>query len=186
MKCIANVLIILPTLIVLYIYYPIIKTEIQYHIQTQSYNPSQLTKESANFEIVIPKLGIETQVVENVDPFKKDEYMEALQTGVAHASTSVTPDKNGTTYVFAHSSDNPFSLTRYNTDFYLLHKLRTGDEITLIYQGVEYQYKVSGTKVVKPDQVDALTQSTDNQLILQTCTPVGTSLNRLLVFAQPA
>ena len=182
-KHLANFLIVLPIVSTLYIYFPILKTEFSYRYQSQT--SEQQNPISADFGIIIPKLGINETVIKDVDPFNKLEYMNALTKGVAHAKNTSTPDKNGTTYLFSHSSDNPFSITRYNTAFYLLPKLETNDEIIVYQDGKEYTYLVTEKKIVKPWEVDALTESTKDQLILQTCTPVGTSVNRLLVFAKP-
>jgi len=182
-KLLSWFLIIFPLVSTLYIYYPILKTELNYRVNAG--RQVVLAPKSHEFGVVIPSLGVNELVIPNVDAFNKAEYMQALYKGVAHAKNSVPPDQDGTTYLFAHSSDNPFSITRYNTSFYLLPKLAVGDEILLYYQNKEYTYRVSHLEVVKPYQVKALTESTENQLILQTCTPVGTSLNRLLVFAEP-
>ena len=182
-KHLANFLIVLPIVSTIYIYFPILKTEFSYRYQPK--NSGQHIPKSTDFGIIIPKLGINETIINDVDPFNKPEYMEALTKGIAHAKNTSTPDKNGTTYLFSHSSDNPFSITRYNTAFYLLPKLEKDDEIIVYQNGQEYTYLVTAQKIVKPWEVDILTNSTDNQLILQTCTPVGTSVNRLLVFAKP-
>jgi LPXTG-site transpeptidase (sortase) family protein len=51
--------------------------------------------------------------------------------------------------------------------------------------GKNYNYVVYDKKVVEPWQVSYITESKKTQLIVQTCTPIGTSLYRLLVFADP-
>ena len=57
--------------------------------------------------------------------------------------------------------------------------------IIITVNGERYKYKVTERKEVSPTAVSYLVNHTENQLILQTCTPIGTSLNRLLVFATP-
>lgn len=177
-----NLLLIIPVVALGYTYWPVIFTEYNYRTQGElrDWQPVDST-----FSIVIPKLGINELVIADVDPFNYSDYMKALEQGVAQASGSYTPDIGKTTYLFAHSSDNPFSITRYNTSFYLLSRLAPGDKIYLYYQGQEYVYQMDSNQVVSPNQVEYLTKLNEHQLILQTCTPIGTALNRLLVFASP-
>lgn len=90
---------------------------------------------------------------------------------------------SGTIYLFAHSSELPWRMTRQNTAFFKLDQLKSGDVIKLIKDGVEYIYFVKEKKTVWPNEVKYLKDLKKDQLILQTCTPIGTSLQRLLVFA---
>jgi LPXTG-site transpeptidase (sortase) family protein len=135
--------------------------------------------------IVIPKIHAEAPVILNVDPWNEAIYKKALQQGVAHAKGTSLPGNKGTTYLFAHSSGMPWEMTRYNTIFLRLSELRQDDIIQLSVDGKRYKYKVKNEKIVPPTAVSYLINSTANQLILQTCTPIGTSLNRLLIFAAP-
>jgi sortase A len=182
LRLVGNLLIAISLLSLGYIYWPILKLELVYLLRGQSTISQPVSKD---FGIVIDKLGINQSVTKNVDPFDKSAYLPALARGVAHAAGTGLPDQPGSIYLFAHSSDNPFSITRYNTAFYLLDRLTVGDEIKIFYEGRLFRYRVSTSKVVKPWQVEALTEIQSDQLILQTCTPIGTSLNRLLVFATP-
>jgi sortase A len=64
-----------------------------------------------------------------------------------------------------------------------------GDKIYVDYNGVRYTYKVQGTKVVEPTDVQSLVNiANDNEgvpmITLITCTPLGTSRYRLLVYAE--
>ena len=62
--------------------------------------------------------------------------------------------------------------------------MKVGDTFYVNYQQKRYVYKITRTEVVKPTDVGAL--NTDNSkpvATLITCTPLGTALNRLLVFA---
>lgn len=183
-KVVGNLLIVTSLLSLLYIYYPILKLELAYRLR-DSLPSKSIVPVSSEFGIVIDKLGINEKVTPSVDPFDQSQYLPILAHSVAHAQGTSLPDGPGNVYLFAHSSDNPFSITRYNTSFYLLHKLEVGDPIKIYYQGELHQYRVSGSTVVKPWQVQALTDMESPGLTLQTCTPIGTSINRLLVFANP-
>jgi LPXTG-site transpeptidase (sortase) family protein len=180
-KTFGNSLITISLISLAYIYYPILLAEYNFRFGPKV----QASAPTSEFSIVIPKLNISETVFANTDPFNQEEYSQILTQGVAHAKNTSLPGQSGNVFLFAHSSDNPFSITRYNTAFYLLPKLAPGDEISLYYNTQEYKYRVREAQTVKPWQAEALTTDTRNQLTLQTCTPVGTSINRLLVFADP-
>lgn len=163
----------------LFIYYPYLK-ELLY--------PPKITNEmriSAKFSIEIPKINVFSKVTANVDPFNSTEYLNALKNGVAHAKGTALPGQKGTVYLFAHSSDVPWRITRYNTAFFKLDFLKNGDVIEVRHEGKEYKYKVYEKRTVWPSDVEYLTENQGDILILQTCAPVGTDIQRLLVFAEP-
>lgn len=137
------------------------------------------------FFVTIPKINAQAPVIPNVDPWNKAIYNKELKKGVAHAKGTALPDGNGTIFLFAHSSLPPWEMTRVNTAFLKLGQLENGDQIQLLKDGKEYIYKVRDKKEVWPTEVQYLTQLEKDQLILQTCVPIGTALRRLLVFADP-
>jgi sortase A len=147
-----------------------------------------LTPPDTNFSILIPKIGASAKVFPNVDVSNQDIYLPILMQGVAHAAGSVFPGINGNVYLFAHSTDNFWDVGRYNAVFYLLKNLTKGDEVVIYYQNKRYNYIATGSKIVNPSDVSYLVNSQNQnkqQLILQTCWPPGTTLQRLLVFASP-
>ena len=173
---IGNLLIGLSIAIVLFIYYPIIMV---YSL------PIQINKVNADFSIEIPKIKLASPVIKNVDAFNEKEYRKALIKGIAQAKGSTLPGEKGTIFLFGHSSDYPWNLTRYNTIFLRLGDLEKNDLVILKKDGKEYRYRVFDKKVVWPNEVKYLSQNNKTQLILQTCTPIGTAFQRLLVFATP-
>lgn len=140
---------------------------------------------TSDFSISIPKINAQAPLIDNVDPWNETEYRKALEKGVAIAAGFSKPGENGTSFIFAHSSDSPWRITSYNTVFFRLGELKEGDEVEIKYNGYQYKYKVSYSIEVWPNEVEAITKQNGNQLVLQTCTPIGTSLKRLLVFANP-
>lgn len=146
-----------------------------------------LIPKDTQFDILIPKIGANSQVFANVDPSNEDNYLPILKKGVAHARGTALPGEPGSIYLFAHSTDNFWDVGLYNAVFYLLKDLHKGDAVTVFYLGKRYDYKVSDTKIVDPDDVSFITQSkqTGSQLVLQTCWPPGTTWKRLLVIAKP-
>jgi sortase A len=142
---------------------------------------------NTDFDIVIPRIGANARVIPNVDPTDEESYLAALKKGVAHARGSVFPGMQGTTYMFAHSTDNFWDVGRYNAIFYLLKDLQPTDSITVFYTGKRYDYQVQNVQIVDPNEVGYLVnaQNTPEQLVLQTCWPPGTTWKRLLVVATP-
>lgn len=139
-----------------------------------------------NFSVVIPKIGANSRVIPNVDAGNYDAYINALTAGVAHADGTGFPGGGTNIYLFAHSTDSFWNVGRYNAVFYLLKELERGDEVDVFYGRVRYTYKVVEKKVVPPSDVQYLIDRTPyEQLILQTCWPPGTTLERLLVIARP-
>jgi len=175
-RWLGNLLIIGPILILAYVYYPIITI---YLIP-----PTITTAPNTGYYITIPKIHAQSPVILDVDPWNEAIYRPALQQGVASALGFATPTTPGPIFLFAHSSDNPWNITRYNTIFFRLPELTTGDKITLTQNGQVFNYEVRSKIEVWPNQTEFLTNP-PGKLILQTCVPIGTSLKRLLIFADP-
>ncbi len=135
--------------------------------------------------ITIPKIHAQAPVIPGVDPYNQAVYDAALKHGVAQAKGTSLPGQKGTMYLFAHSSGPVWDLTHFNTIFWRLGELQKGDLITIRRNGENFYYTVHDTKVISPSNLSYLRDTRKTQLILQTCTPVGTSLFRLLVFANP-
>ena len=143
-----------------------------------------LVPEDPNFSIVIPKIGANARVLSNINAAEQKDYLDALKNGVAHTAGTAFPGEGGHIFLFAHSTDYFWNVSTYNAIFYLIHKLAPGDEIDLFYQGQRYVYRVIGSEVVDPSEVQYLTRKTNKEfLTLQTCWPPGTTLKRLLIFA---
>jgi LPXTG-site transpeptidase (sortase) family protein len=146
-----------------------------------------LVPKDSEFSIVIPKIGASSKVFADVDPADENQFLPILMKGVAHAQGSVFPGMKGNVYLFAHSTDNFWDVGRYNAVFYLLKDLKKGDEVVIFYKSVRHEYVVTDSKIMDPNQVFYLIKGQQNQeqLILQTCWPPGTTWQRLLIFAKP-
>ncbi|MFH1827318.1 MAG: sortase [bacterium] len=143
-----------------------------------------IVPEDPAFSVVIPKIGANAKVIQNVDASNKNEYLDVLKKGVAHTQGTAFPGEKAHIFLFAHSTDYFWNLGNYNAVFYLLYKLERGDEINLVYKGNRYLYKVIGTQVVDPSQVEYIRRKSNKEfLTLQTCWPPGTTLKRLMVYA---
>ena len=135
--------------------------------------------------ITIPALFIDSPIVFNVDPNDEKMYRAALGKGIAHASSTAFPGSGvGLGYYFAHSSAPQF-VTQYNAIFYLLDKLKAGDEIYIFHDKEQTDYRVTTKEFTEPTDVSFLKRMYNKEtIVLQTCWPPGTTRKRLLVYAE--
>lgn len=196
-------MIILSSLFLVYLLYPTGKAYFTYYYSFKSKDDNQkkdilikanqnIIKETpkvVNFEILIPKIGAKTQIMANISPYNEEEYIKVLEKGVvAQSSISNLPGSGlgKMTYIFAHSSNQGIVAARNNPVFYLLGELSTGDSVWIERNGTKYLYTVYDKKIVGAHEIKYLNYFEPDKeiLILQTCWPIGTDWNRLLVFAQ--
>jgi LPXTG-site transpeptidase (sortase) family protein len=146
-----------------------------------------IVPKDTDFSITIPKIGASAKVYPNIDPINSGEFVPVLQNGIAHAKGSVFPGLSGNVYLFAHSTDSWWNVGRYNAVFYLLKNLTKGDPIIVFFENKRHEYTVSQVLVMDARDVSLLTaaQSGEEQLVLQTCWPPGTTWKRLVVLAKP-
>ena len=172
-----NLFIAVSILLFFLIFYPV--------VQAYSFPPQiQAQSELKGNYITVPKIHAQAPLFFNVDPFNESIYRPILKKGVAQAKGTSLPGQKGTVFIFAHSSGSTLEETNYNTIFLRLGELKNGDNILIKKDGKVYEYRVYDKKLVWPTETKYLKEK-KNQLILQTCWPIGTSLKRLLVFANP-
>lgn len=142
---------------------------------------------STDYGIVIERINANATVVPQIDPANEQEYVRALQNGVAEAKGSTEPGQPGNIFLFSHSVDAPWNVSRYNAIFYLLREMEKGDRIIIFYKGKRYDYIVYEKTIAKPGDVSFLANRYNKPVLtLQTCDPPGTLLNRLIVLAKLA
>lgn len=137
------------------------------------------------FSVVIPKIGAYSDVIANVDTANKQEYQEALSNGVAHARGTYFPGQGKSVFLFAHSTDSPANIARFNAVFFLLRKLESGDKIIVFFADKKYLYEVTEKVVAEAGDTSWLDVGSEERLVLLTCDPPGTTWRRLLVIAKP-
>ncbi len=141
--------------------------------------------------LMIPKLNVEVPVVFGS---KNDvnSMSAAMSNGVAHFAVpgaQARPGEIGNFVVSGHSAGNIYQQSDYKFIFSGLTRMGGGDLIYMDYNSQRYTYRVTGTKTVDPSDVGALRSiASDNagkpMITLITCTPLGTSKYRLLVFGE--
>jgi LPXTG-site transpeptidase (sortase) family protein len=143
--------------------------------------------------IIIPKLNLNVPLVtpsyqnllsENWTGVEED-IQDALQHGIVHYPGTARPGQAGNFFVTGHSSYYPWAPGKYKNVFARLHEIDVGDEYWVYYGGDKHRYVVREKQEVKPSNVRVLDQPLDKRTAtLMTCTPVGTTLRRLIVTAE--
>ena len=141
------------------------------------------------YMIQIPKIMAISEVVANVSPFDAAEYKKVLKTDVVAQAKGSYPPGSGvgkSTYIFAHSTRQGLNMVAKNAVFYLLGELQPGDKIFIGFEGKDFTYKVIDKKIVKAEDIQYLSYSDPRReiLILQSCWPIGTDWQRLVVLAE--
>lgn len=149
-------------------------------------DPSIDTKVSAEPKIIIPKINVDAPVVYGAAPDVQSQR-KAMEKGVAHfavSGASALPGQAGNVVLAGHSSNDAFAAGGYKFIFAQNEKLHKDDVIYLNYEGKRYTYKITGSEVVKPNEVSKIQTGTQKPMLtLVSCVPVGTADKRLLVYA---
>ena len=154
-------------------------------------DPTVSTNVHESPTLMIPKLNVEVPVTFGAKSDVKS-MAAAMMNGVAHFSipgASAVPGEIGNFAVSGHSAGNVYETTQYKFIFSGLTRLTNGDLIYMDYNGTRYSYRVTGTNTVDPSDSAALRRiANDNpgkpMITLITCTPLGTSKYRLLVYGE--
>ncbi len=135
-------------------------------------------------QLVIPAIGVSAPIVWDVPAV---DALAKLQDGVVQVRESYLPGEAGRTFIAGHSSGYWWFRNQWTSVFVLLDKLNDGNYIFLKYQNQTFAYRVVRREIVPPSRVDVIRDERVqlNELALMTCTPIGTSLNRLVVYAEP-
>lgn len=150
--------------------------------EIESIDPTVTNAISNDPKVIIPKINVNAPIVFDVDP---NNTMDAMDDGVAHfraPGASAYPGEMGNFVISGHSSGDIYETNPYRFIFAGLERLTEGDLVYINYEGTRYTYSIIKRQIVDPSNVASLAMGTDKPLItLITCTPLGTSKNRLLV-----
>lgn len=152
-------------------------------IPTQQQQSNQAEVVDAQNIIIIPKIGVQAPLV-FPDTIDEQLVLRALQDGVVHYAGTAKPGENGNSVFFGHSSNDVWEKGNYKFVFVLLEKLVPGDQYEIHYQSRKYVYTVEETRVVNPNDLSVLNQTSTPYSTLITCTPPGTSWKRFIVKAK--
>jgi sortase A len=137
---------------------------------------------SSLFSIKIPKIGLDTVVVEGVgvEELKKGPGLFpdcAVQKTEDCVDGAKYPGEEGNVAISGHR-------TTYGAPFFRLNDVQNGDTIDLESRGVRYRYKVTGQEIVDPVAgYENVLQHGKTELTLTTCHPRFSAAQRLIVHA---
>jgi sortase A len=120
--------------------------------------------------VVIPKIGLDAIVVEGAS-------RKELSEGPGHMKQTAMPGQTGNAVITGHR----------DTFFRHIYELVKGDRIQVRRAGSVFTYEVTGKKIVMPEDVSVIRQTSDPQLTLITCYPtyyIGPAPKRLVVFSK--
>jgi sortase A len=121
-----------------------------------------------DFRLRVPRLGYTAIVREGVG-------LGVLAIGPGHYPTSAWPGRPGNVGVAAH-----------NVSWIQFGDLRPGDGLVLETRYGTFNYRMTGSRIVTPDDTSVLSPQPDRQLTLTTCWPLWAgqfATRRLAVFA---
>ncbi len=151
-------------------------------------DPSLASNVGPEPRLIVPKINVDVPIVWDAVAADQNSLNNAMDHGVAWfniVGANAKPGEKGNFVVSGHSSNDWLDNGNYKFIFARLEQIKEGDIIYANFNGTRYTYNVTGTKVVKPTDVTALHLGDDKPYItLVTCTPLGTAINRLLVFGE--
>lgn len=132
------------------------------------------------FYLSIPRLGLSNAIVSAGD--------NDLNKHLVNFNGTAYPPAKGNAVVFGHSTlPQLFDPHNYKTIFATLHTLKLGDKLVITENGVSYIYLIDSVSIVGPDDTTPLEQQYDaSYLTLITCTPPGTTWQRLIIHSRLA
>lgn len=143
--------------------------------------------------IIIPSLNLRAPIVSpSTNSLLREDWkqletdiQEALEQGVVHYPGTAEPGQAGNFFLTGHSSYFPWAEGEYKSIFARLGELSVGDEYWIYHGGDKHRYVIDSKKEIVPGDVAVLDQPINKRIsTLMTCTPVGTTLRRLILTAQ--
>jgi LPXTG-site transpeptidase (sortase) family protein len=108
--------------------------------------------------------------------------MSELEKWVVRYPWSVKPGEIWNSFIFWHSSNFPWVNWEYNDVFSLLNNVTNWDDIIIYYNQKKYVYTIKQKNVISPWNVSIFKwNKTKAQVMIMTCWPIWTTLNRLVV-----
>jgi sortase A len=147
-----------------------LESEWEHQAVTSAPGQPQLSPEQMLTRILIPKIAMDAIVVEGAS-------RKELSAGPGHMKQTAQPGETGNAVITAHR----------DTFFRHIYELTKGDQIQVRRSGKTFTYEVTGKKIVVPEDVSVIKQTTDPQLTLITCYPtyyIGPAPKRLVVFSR--
>ena len=139
-------------------------------ILTSAHPPTPRPNETSIRRIDIPSIGLAAMVLEGDDE-------NTLRLAVGHIPDTAVPSLSGNVGLAGHR----------DTFFRPLQRIRIGDMIRVSTDAGAFQYRVTSTRVVLPEDVQVLDATQKPTLTLVTCYPfhyIGAAPTRFVVHAE--
>jgi len=157
-------------------------------------NILKIDEESLNYDkpfyISIPSINIYSLPVKpNVESSTESVYKEVLEYSLAHFRNTGLPISKvkNNMVIYGHSASLNYQPRRNDprVAFSFLPEVKIGDKIYIDIAGKNYEYTISKTKVVNPDETSIITGTPEQQtLTLFTCYPIGNNTQRFVIIAR--
>ncbi len=119
----------------------------------------------------IPRLGLTIMIVEGTEA-------EPLKRGPGRFSDLFVPGEGGLVYVAGHR-------TTYSAPFSRIDTLRPGDAVFIDVPYGRFEYRVTGHRIVRADDLSVLRSRGEEVLALQACHPRFFASHRYIAYAKP-
>lgn len=120
--------------------------------------------------LVIAAIGVDAPLGDGLSD-------DTLDISPMHWSLSSMPGELGTMNILGHRSS-------HGGPFLRLDELRAGDAVTVSNDGISWTYRVTGSRVVAPQDVLNLVDNGTANMNLIACHPIGSTEQRLVVLAE--
>src|SRR5574344_15420 len=148
-------------------------------------DPTVATAVSDTNKLLIPKINVDVPAWFGIPLSEVDADMRKGVAQYVISGASAMPGEYGRIIITGHSAGDVYSNNQYKYIFSGLERLVEGDLIYIDYNKARYTYKVTGSEIIEPTDVNKVAYSGNKKtLALITCTPLGTSLHRLVVHAE--
>lgn len=134
--------------------------------------------------VVIPSVQIDAPITWDVDGRDMDKYLPVLRDHIAHYDWTPKPGEGGSTMLFAHSTFWENLPNNFDEVFAPLYDMKNGDKVYVVYAGKLFTYEMYQSKVIVPTDPEFISQDGPERVMLMTCYPLGSTKNRLLVYAK--
>lgn len=144
--------------LVLYPLYPGVKFQVQRKLGGFSQTASAEPGVSATNRLIIPKIGVDTNILEGSSLAVLNHH-----DGVWHQLGAITGDN------FVLSGHRFKYLPPNTSTLYNLGQLQVGDAILVDWEGKRYVYSVSATELIRQSDTSILAPSPTTELTIYTC-----------------
>ena len=121
--------------------------------------------------IRISRLGLDAVVVNGT-------RSDTLKRGPGRFLGSAMPGQGELVYIAGHR-------TTYGAPFSRIDRLRKGDKVFLELPYGTFEYSITGSRIVRSDELSVLRSRGREQLVLQACHPRFFASHRYLAYAEP-